>query len=153
MSASAFVRLQDALLAHLGAAPAPAGGRVYAYRGRPIWQDEASAVSVRMHASAADNTVIGAADWHTTLYIDCAARGVPGGASAEAVADELLSTVHARLHSFADTQAARDAGVMQVAGGAAIEWDYVPEDTPYACASLRIVIAHRTPANTLQPWS
>lgn len=149
MSASAFLQLRDALAAHLMAAPALAGVPVYAGRVRPIAQEEASAINLRLSDSQAMASVIEASDWHTTVLIDCAARSVPGGADADTVADGLLDAVYALLHTFAPA----GLGVLFLADGPTVEWDRVAEDVPYTCASLRITVVHRASRTTLQPWT
>lgn len=152
MSATAFLQLRAALVAHLLAAPALADGRVRTST-RPIAQGEANAITVRLSDAQASHAVIEAADWQTALYIECAARSQPGGTDADTAADALLSDVFARLHTFAASAAAKAAGVLEVDQDAVVEWDTVHEDVPYTSASLRITAVHRTPATTLQPWT
>lgn len=157
MSASAFLQLRAALVAHLLAGGTPlaplAGGRIYAGRVRPIAQGEPSAINVRLSDAQIAHPVIEASDWRTTLYIDCSARPQADGADADSAADELLSAVYTRLHSLRTSAAAAALGVMEVDTEATVEWDSVAEDVPYTCASLRVTVVHRTPATTLQPWA
>lgn len=151
---SAFLQLRAALVAHLLAAPALAAGRVRAAQVRPIAQGEPSAINVRVSDAQLTHAVIEAADWRTTLYIDCMVRSVPAQAiDADTAADDLLTSVFARLHTFANSAAAQGLAVLYVDQDATIEWDHVAEDVPYTCASLRVTVNHRTPATTLQPWT
>lgn len=149
MSATAFLQLRDALAAHLMAAPALAGVPVYAGRVRPIAQEEARAINLRLSDSQAMTSVIEAHDWHTTVLIDCAARSVPGGDDADTVVDGLLGQVFSSLRDFGPA----GLGLLDPADEAAVEWDRDADDVPYTCASLRITVVHRTPTATLQPWT
>ena len=151
---SAFLQLRAALVDHLLAAPPLAAGRVRAAPVRPIAQGEPSAINVRVSDAQISHSVIEAADWRTTVYIDCMARSVPAQAiDADTAADDLLSSVFERLHTFADSAAAQGLAVLYVDQDATVEWDHVAEDVPYTCASLRVTLTHRTPATTLQPWT
>lgn len=151
---SAFLQLRAALVDHLLAAPPLAAGRVRAAQVRPIAQGEPSAINVRVSDAQISHAVIEAADWHTTLYIDCMARSVPAQAiDADTAADDLLASVFTRLHTFADSAPAQALAVLEVDEDATVEWDHVAEDVPYTCASLRVTLTHRTPATTLQPWT
>jgi hypothetical protein len=149
MSGTAFLQLRDALQAALLAAPALAGGRVYAGRTRPIAQEEASAINLRLSDTQATHPVLQATDWRTVVIVECAARAAPGGPAADTAADALLADAHTRLHDFA----APGLGLLQVTDDATVEWDHDADDTAYTCATLRLTVVHRTPAATLQPWS
>ena len=148
-AASSFLRLRDALAAHLRAAPELAAVVLHVDSTRPIAQGETAAINLRLSDAHASSPVIEATDWRTTVFIDCAARG----ANADADADTLLSAVHASLASFAASAAARAIGVLEIFNDeTTVEWDRDADDAPYTCASLRLTLIHRTPAGSLQPW-
>lgn len=147
MSASAFLQLRDALVAHLQSDPAIAAVPVYANRVRPIGQEEDAAVNLVLSDSKAAHVVTQHTDWHTGFFIDCAARAVPGVADAATVADALLRAVYARMAAFAPPA----LGVIDMVLDEAIRWDHAAEDVPYASATLRVTVQHRTPGHTLQP--
>lgn len=153
MTASAFSQLRAALVAHLLGAGL-AEGRVFADRLRPIAAQEPSAINVRLSDTQRTTPVIEAADWRSTFFVECLARSVPGGASADAAADALLDGAYTRLQSFAASVSGLGLAVIDIEGDAtSVEWDRVAEDQPYVCAALRLTVVHRTPANSLQPWA
>lgn len=145
---TAFQSIADALVAALLAGPALAGGRVYANRLRPLPAGQASAIVVRMEQSAARETVLGAHDWDSQFVVECCARGATGADPAAAV-DALLADAWARLAGIN----ASALGAMSVALNPQIEWQYDEADTPVVCAAVRLLVQHRTPVATLNPWS
>lgn len=148
MSASAFLLLRNAIQSALLAAPALAGGNVYAGRPRPIAQEEATAINLRLSDAQATHPVIQATDWFTTVLIECAARAEPGGLDADTAADALLVAVRTRLRGFAPA----GLGLLEIADSTVVEWDHDADDTAYACATLRLTAVHRTGADTFDPW-
>lgn len=147
MTATAFLQLRAALVAHLAADPALAGVPVRAGQLRPIAQEERAAVNVLLDTSPAQRIVHPCHDWRTQLFIDCAARAIPGGQDADSAADLLLGAVYAAVAHFNPAS----LGVIDPIDDAAIRWDRLAEDVPYTCATLRITVHHRTPGHSLQP--
>lgn len=148
MSSTAQHQLQQAVVEALKASPALADGRVFANRVRPVSAQSATALAVRLERSTGTSPTLHATDWRTSLLVECYARAVANSDPAAAV-DALLHDVWARL------------SVLQPAGLGAIDldlepdigWDYDDTDTPTVCATLRLTAVHRTPANTLTPWT
>lgn len=145
---TAFQSIAAAIAAQLKAAPALAGGRVYANRLRPLPEGVATAVVVRLDKSAASEQVLGALDWTSTFALECYARGASGIDPADAV-DALLQAAWARL---AATDAAA-LGAMAFVINPAIDWIYDEADGPVVCASVALQVQHRTAVATLTAWS
>lgn len=145
---TAFQAIAAAIAAALTAAPALAGGRVYANRLRPLPEGVATAIVVRLDKSAGSEQVLTALDWTSTFAIECYARGASGSDPADAV-DALLQAAWARL-------AALDAaalGAMAIVINPAIDWIYDEADGPVVCASVGLQVQHRTAVATLTAWS
>lgn len=145
---TAFQSVANGIVAALLAAPALAGGRVFANRMRPLPAGQSDAIVVRTEQSAARETVLGALDWGSQFVVECYARGSTGGDPAAAV-DALLGDTWARLAGLN----ASALGAMAINVHAAIEWQYDEADTPVVCAAVRLLVQHRTPVATLNPWS
>lgn len=142
---TAFAGLTTALVQALVQAPALAGGRVFPNRLRPIPDDRATAVVVRIgQRSQAQEIVLGAYDWTTPFSVECIARGT-SGLDPQAAVDALLADVWARLYALDITA----LGAMSVTVNPAIEWSVDEADSSYICASIQLDVAHRTPLATL----
>ena len=144
---TAFKSIVHALVAALADSPALAGGRVWPNRLRPLPATAATAVVVRLAGSGGAEAVLGALDWATRLAIECYARGAAGADPADA-ADALLSEVWKRL-------AAIDAaalGAMAITVNPAIDWQFDEGETPMACATVHLVVEHRTSVAELAAW-
>lgn len=144
---TAFKALNAALVAALVAAPALAGGRVYANRLRPIQQAHSTAVVVRLVASQSQEIALGALDWSTQFAIECLGRGTTGADPVDAV-DALLLAVWPRLASL-DAAA---LGAMAVVVDAGVEWQFDEGEASSASATLRLTVQHRTTTASLTAW-
>lgn len=145
---SAFHAIAERIVAALVAAPALADGRVFVKRLRPLPVGVATAIVVRWEQSAAQENVLGAHDWATPFVVECYSRGDALDPD-NLAADALLVQVWARL-------AALDAsalGVMALSVSPSLDWQAAETDGPAECVSIRLQVAHRTPANSLIAWS
>lgn len=147
---TAFAQVRATVAEALLDSPALAGGRVYQNRVRPITQGEPSAINVRLLDSEGEPTLIEATHWHTVLQIECAARSAPGGEQAETRADALLESAFERLHGL---ERPGEIALIDIEEDASVVWDHDADDVPYACATLRVTVTHRTPKGSMQPWS
>lgn len=127
----------------LRAAPALAGGRVYANRVRTLPAGADSFVIVRLDRSMSQAAVLGVYDWTTSLAVECYARSV-GDDPAVAV-DQLLQDAWARLAPLQIP----DVGQMALVLEPLIEWQVDEADGGYVCAAFRLSIVHRTPTASL----
>jgi len=143
-----FSAVVAAVINALHVAPALADGRIHANRLQPLPAGRATAVVVRLEQSEPREVVLGALDWTTRLAVECYARGQTGTDPAAAV-DGLLQAAWQRLRTLDGAQ----LGVMAIEPESPIEWQFDDADTPLACAVIRVLVLHRTPASTLQPWS
>jgi hypothetical protein len=141
-----FQSLTAAIVASLERSPALADGRVWANRLRPIPENKATAVVVRLEQSDAVENVIGMLDWQTRFAVECYGRGVVGADPAGGV-DDLMASVWARLAAFPVS----DLGAMALTVNPSIDWQYDDADTPMACAVIRVSVTHRTAMTGLAP--
>lgn len=147
---SAFTAISAAVASALAAAPAICHG-VYVNLLDPIAEKLPTAVVVRLEQSSPDESTFGsgALTWRTVLTIECHARGGARSDPAAAV-DPLLQAVWQRLMQL-DVHA---LGVMGIdVAGAGIDWQYDKAETVMACASIRVLVRHRTPTDNLSSWS
>lgn len=144
---TAFKSIANALATALAAAPALAGGRIWSNRLKPLPAMHSTAVVVRQANSSGAETVLGALDWVTPFAIECYGRGAAGADPADAV-DALLSDVWARLSAI-DAGA---LGAMAITVSPAIEWQFDEAETPMACATVHLVVQHRTSVAALAAW-
>lgn len=145
---SAFAAISAAVASALAAAPAICHG-VYTNLMDPIAEKLPTAVVVRLEQSAPDDSTFGAITWRTVLTVECHARS---GARADPAAgvDPLLQAVWQRLMQL-DAHA---LGVMGIdVASAGIDWQYDKAETVMACASIRVLVRHRTPTDNLSSWS
>lgn len=150
MSGTAFLQIVAAVAALLSALPALAGVPVYRNRVHPIARDESRAISVRLASSQRlTDAPLAAQDWQTTLEVECAARAASGAADPAAAVDGLLGAAWSALAA----PSAVALGVIDIDSDPEIAWDFEAADTPIASAILRLVVRHRTQADTLTPWS
>ena len=119
---TAFKSIVHALISALADSPALAGGRVWPNRLRPLPATAATAVVVRL-------------------------AGAVGADPADA-ADALLSEVWKRLAAI-DASA---LGAIAVTVNPAIDWQFDEGETPMACATVHLVVEHRTPVAELAAW-
>lgn len=147
MSATVFAGVQSAIVSALSAAPALAGGRIYANRVRALAANANTAIVVRLDQSASNSDTIGVLDWTTDYIVECYARGATGADPAVAV-DALLSDVWARLAALQPGA----LGVQSVTLNNVIDWQYDDAETPVVCAVIRLQVVHRTAKNNLSPW-
>ena len=145
---SAFVGLQNSLVAALVSAPALAGGRIYANRLRPVSAASTTAVVVRLDKTEGLQMVIGALDWTSAYSVECYARAPGAGEPATAI-DQLLSDVWARLCALDATA----LGAIDITVAPRIDWQYDDSETPLVCAVIQLSVQHRTLPNSLQTWS
>ena len=122
---------------------------VHVNRTRPVSASEAQAIVVRLDSSRRDTTgPLGATDWQTVLQVECVAR-TPTGSDPAAAADALLASTWQALLA-APLQL---PGVLDLDADPEIVWDFDAGETPLVAASFRLVVRHRTLANSLTPWS
>ena len=145
---SAFIGLQNSLVAALVAAPALAGGRIYANRLRPVSAGSTTAVVVRLDKAEGVQMLLGVVDWTSTYIVECYARA-PGNGEPAAAIDQLLSDVWARLCALN----ANALGAIDITIAPRIDWQYDDGDTPLVCAVIQLSVQHRTPSDSLQAWS
>lgn len=145
---TAFVTIQDAVMAALLSGTPVAGGRVWENRRRPIQASHSSAVVVRLEASDGERDLAGSSApmrWTTSVAIECYARASAASDPAESV-DALLAEVWRRIVT-ADLSA---AGVLMVDIKPQIDWQYDEGDSPMVCAVVRLAVLHQTHFATLQ---
>lgn len=146
---TAFAALTDALRDLLLQAPAIAGGRVWRARLRPIPEEHATAVVLRLVQANSTQVVLGRGlDWDTLIEVECYARSAVGIEPEDAV-DELLAAVWARIKSNATALGA--LGVMDLVPEPRIDWQTTESAQPLACATFGLRVRHRTQASNLNP--
>ena len=145
---SAFIGLQNSLMAALATAPALAGGRIYANRLRPVSAASTTAMVVRLDKAEGLQMVLGAVDWVSSYTVECYARASGNGEPATAI-DQLLSDAWARLCTLDATA----LGAIDITVSPRIDWQYDDVETPLVCAAIQISVQHRTPSDSLQTWS
>jgi hypothetical protein len=145
---TAFNDLVAAVVAALSASPAVADGRVFANRLRPMAATHATGVVVRLEQTAARETMLGAHDWQTLMAVECYGKTV-GATDASTAADDLLAAVWARLQTIN----AASLAVGAVGLGPQIEWRRDVDEAASVCAVVYLTVTHRTPVNTLEPWT
>lgn len=143
---SAFVQIQDAIVAAIAAVVGRYGVAVYPNRLRPIAVGK-NAVVVRIDQSGAQDIVTQAQDWRTLYIVECYAHARPGTDPARE-ADVLLSIVQPALGSL-DLSA---LGVTRLRAGD-VRWQFDDANDAMVCALVGLEAEHRTPANSLQPWA
>lgn len=144
---TAFVSLLAGVAAAVQAANP--GVPVHSNRTRPLSEAEKRAVFLRLGPSRRDTTgPLGATDWQTVIEVECAARSTTGADPALA-ADALLGPTWAALLGV--PLALPD--VLDLDSEPDLSWDFDAAETPMASATFRLVVRHRTQANTLTPWS
>lgn len=143
--ATAFLTVNDALVALLQQAPAIAGARVYTGRARPLPTEHASSVNVSLEAIRGRQFAIGDGpmDWDVTYGIEIRARG---SATVDAVAavDPLLEAVFARVAGGTPP-----AGVLGWVLDTQIRVEVEEADTPIASLQLALAVQLRTQAGSL----
>jgi hypothetical protein len=144
MSASAFLRVQSALVAALTAALPTVP--VWTNRVRALDRETTVAIIVRLEASRDDAGPLGCADWATSFEVEVVARGASGADPALAV-DAPLQAL------WAAVAAINESDVLDMRADPAINWTFDAADTPLASALMRLTVRHRTQSNTLTPWS
>jgi hypothetical protein len=149
--ATAFADLTNAIKAlFLGGTPL-AGGRVYRGRLRPIAQEFASAVVIRISSSPAERTGLGGGpfDWMSEIAIDCYARCSPDQDPEDSAADALLAEAFLRLAA----NPTLSGGVMDVLADPSIAWTFDEQDQTIVCATLNLRVNHRTLSSALTAWT
>lgn len=144
---SAFVQIQDAIVAAISAVVGGYGVAVYPNRLRPIAAGK-NAVVVRIDQSSAQDIVTQAQDWRTLYIVECYAHARPGTDPARE-ADVLLSVVQPALRTL-------DLSALAVTNALAagdVRWQFDDANDAMVCALLGFDVQHRTPANSLQPWA
>lgn len=147
-AATAQHQVQQAVVDALKAAPALAGGRVYANRVRPISAPSADGIAVRLDRSSGAQPTLHAIDWRTSIAVECYSRTATGADPAAAV-DALLHAAWQRLCAMS----APGLGLMDLTIDPDISWDYDDGEQPVVCATVRLTATHRTPANSLTAWT
>ncbi len=144
--ASAFAQLMAALQQVLAAAHQ--GLAVHVNRVRPVSSSVASVILLRLVSARRDTSgPLGATDWQTTIEVECAARTPSGQDPAQAV-DALLASAWAAVLAPSVSL----PGVLDLDSEPDIAWEFDAGETPLASATFRLVVRHRTLANSLQPW-
>jgi hypothetical protein len=147
---TAFKLLVGSIASALEAVPAHAGIPVYRNKQRPASQTVARAIFVRLFgAQRSPDAPLGGTDWETLIEVEVAARAVAGGQDPADAVDDLIESSWAallaaplNLPDVTDLDASPD-----------LRWEFDAADTPLASATFRLVVRHRTQANTLTPWS
>lgn len=147
MSSSTFQSITAAVAGALAAQPAICHG-VYTNLLDPVAEKLPTAVVVRLDQSTPDDSVFGALTWRTALSIECYARCGARVDPAAAV-DPLLRSVWQRLTRI-DAHA---LGVMGIEVGGGIDWQYDKAETALVCASIRVLVRHRTAADDITQWT
>ena len=144
MSTSAFLQIQAALAAAIGAAlPAVP---VWVNRTRALSREETLAVLLRLESARDDQGPLGVRDWATTFEVELVGRGESGADPATAV-DGALQTLWTALTGL-------EAGAaIDVSADPQIDWTFDAADTPMASALVRVTVRHRTDFATLTPRS
>ena len=146
---TAFHLLVGSLAGVLQAVPAHAGIAVYRNKAHPASQSEAKALFVRLIGSQrVPDAPLGGTDWDTLIEVEAAARALTGQDPAAAV-DSLIESCWAAL--LAAPLGLPD--VTDLDASPDLRWEFDAADTPLASATFRLVVRHRTQANTLTPWS
>jgi hypothetical protein len=142
---TAMREIQNAVVAALLAAPAVAGGRVYAGRDRPLPTEHATDVQVRQGSLRGEQAYLGThpVDWEATLGLELRARGSSAN-DAEAAVDPLLEAVFARLATTAPP-AGVDGWLLDVGGRIEID----DAEAPVASMLLTISVRYRTQTGSL----
>lgn len=145
---SAFLAIQDFLVAALSAAPYLTDGGVSANSVDPLPQETDSQIVVRfLPAQAQPFQTLGAPfDWVTQFSIECSAR-VPQGAEPHAVIGALYAAVWERVAAITPPQG---LGITQINRLPGLEFEVERLDTLVATATFRMVIRHRTHPLTLE---
>jgi hypothetical protein len=125
------------------------GVPVYVNRTRMISAAEAQAILVRLGSSRRESTgPLGCTDWQTEIEVECLAR-TPTLQDPMASADPLLASAWAALlgvplglPDVTDVDADPEITPVFDAG-----------ETPMVSLNFRLLVRHRTHANSLTPWS
>jgi hypothetical protein len=145
---TAHQQAADIIAATLLQAPALADGRVWLNRQRTLPAGQPNGIVVRLDGGDATEAALGALDWSTRLRIDIYARAPSAGQDPAALVDPILAQIWSRV---------QNANFASLGGGYAIaepsiQWAYDDIDTPTACATVHLVVKHRTPTLSLAPW-
>lgn len=135
---SAFVQIQAGLLAALSAGPALAGS-LQTNRLRPIPEQQATALVLRLNQSAGNEGVIGTLDWLSQYSIECYAR-VTTAADPAVVVDDLLLAVFDRIATLDPAS----IGAQAITFTPQIDWQYEDSATPMVCAVVQMSVNHST---------
>ena len=144
---TAYVQIQNAIAQATAQALEGGGTSVFENRLRPVAAGK-NAVVVRLEQSSADRVVSGAKDHRTLYVIECYAR-TPAGLDPVTEVDKLLELIHPVLEGL-DLSA---LAVMDSQLNAGTKWQFDDADAQLACAIVGFEVMHRTPANSLQPWT
>lgn len=139
-----FAGIVAALVVKLQAAPA-VSTQVDRARLRPVKDDQASAVVVRIAASNPERFAIlgGPTDWDTEIAIECYARSAT--LAADEAVDALLAAVWAKL-----AQDTTLGGLVMDLNPTGLEYDFALGADNMACATLALRVLHRTTYSTLE---
>lgn len=141
---SAFLQIQAGIVAALTSAPALAGGNLQLNVLRPIAEDVATALVVRLGNAAGNNETLGNKYWLTNYTVECYAR-VATGVDPASGADALMLAVWDRIAALDPSS----VGASEITLSPQIDWQYDDSATPLVCAVIRLSVAHRTPYNSL----
>ncbi|MCB4365405.1 hypothetical protein KIH07_16805 [Hydrogenophaga taeniospiralis] len=145
---TAFKLLIDGLAAPLELAHP--GVTVYRNRRRPVSQSESKAIFVRLAGSQRQpDAPLGATDWETLVEVEAAARATSGAQDPADAVDDMVASCWATL--LAAPLGLPD--VTDIDSAPDLRWEFDALETPLASATFRLVVRHRTQANTLTPWS
>lgn len=135
---TAFSAITTAIVAALGAGT-PVSPNIYRARLRPMAQQHATAVAVRLQNAFTERFAVANApvDYDTTMAVECYARS--STTTADVAVDALLEAVYARLAS--DSTLGGLVGDIWVA---ALNWDFDADAEQTACVTLTYKVLHRT---------
>lgn len=138
---TAFQSVLQAIVAELSAQPRIAHG-VEANPRRTVPDQLPTYIAVQLARSERDTKTLGVSRWRTPVIVECYARN--------GQADALIERAWLRLLGpGARLDAAGIEGIELIG----IDWDYAEGRTEMECAALQILVQHRTPTDSLQPWS
>lgn len=144
---SAFVQIQDAIVAVIADATSGLCASVQANRLRPVAMGK-NAVVVRIEQSTAADTVTQIKDWRTLYVIECYAHARPGTDPLREA--DLLVTRIAPVLSGLELDAS--LSVLRVFGSGGIRWQFDDANDSMVCALIGFEVLHRTPINSTEPW-
>lgn len=141
----AHVAIQQLLKTALAQAPALASDRIYLNPVRELPDGTPSAITLTIERSNGADTTTHFVDWQTPYLVECLATGDDAVAATETASD-LANAAWQRVAAVP----AGTNGITAIRVQPVLEPSFAPSRGHQAVFSFRVIVDHRTPANSLE---